>query len=117
MQMIRKIITLALVMILINLVLPWWGFILLALNSSWICNNSKGSILISAWASVLSWVPLLIYFNLNGGDILFNRVSQMMGLLHPLLLILSSGIIAALLGGLAGLSGYYIKEIFYENKN
>jgi len=115
--MIPKIITLALVMILINLVLPWWGFILLALNSSWVCNNSKDSILISAWASVLSWVPLLIYFNLNGGDILFNRVSQMMGLLHPLLLILSSGIIAALLGGLAGLSGYYIKEIFYENKN
>ena len=115
--MIRKIITLALVMILINLVLPWWGIILLALNSSWVCNNSKDSILISAWASVLSWVPLLIYFNLNGGDILFNRVSQMMGLLHPLLLILSSGIIAALLGGLAGLSGYYVKEIFYENKN
>lgn len=115
--MIRKIITLALVMILINLVLPWWGFILLALNSSWVCNNSKDSILISAWASLLSWVPLLIYFNLNGGDILFNRVSQMMGLLHPLLLILSSGIIAALLGGLAGLSGYYVKEIFYENKN
>jgi len=115
--MIPKIITLASVMILINLVLPWWGFILLALNSSWVCNNSKDSILISAWASVLSWVPLLIYFNLNGGDILFNRVSQMMGLLHPLLLILSSGIIAALLGGLAGLSGYYIKEIFYENKN
>lgn len=117
MQMIRKIIPLALVMILISLVLPWWGFILLALNSSWVCNNSKDSILISAWASVLSWVPLLIYFNLNGGDILFNRVSQMMGLLHPLLLILSSGIIAALLGGLAGLSGYYVKEIFYENKN
>ena len=41
----------------------------------------------------------------------------MMGLLHPLLLILFSGIIAALLGGLAGLSGYYVKEIFYENKN
>lgn len=41
----------------------------------------------------------------------------MMGLLHPLLLILSSGIIATLLGGLGGLSGYYVKEIFYENKN
>ena len=93
MQMIRKIIPLALVMILINLVLPWWGFILLALNSSWVCNNSKDSILISAWASVLSWVPLLIYFNLNGGNILFDRVSQMMGLFHPLLLILFSGII------------------------
>ena len=115
--MILKIIPLALVMIIVNLFSPWWGFTLLALTSSWLCNTTKDSILISAWSSALSWLPLLIYFYLNGGDILFNRVSQMMGLLHPLLLILSSGIIATLLGGLGGLSGYYVKEIFYENKN
>jgi hypothetical protein len=71
--------------------------------------------LISARASMLSWVPLLIYLYIGEGEILFNRVSQMMGLPYPFLLILSSGILAALLGALAGLSGFYIKEIFNDN--
>ena len=115
MQMIGKIIPLALVMVLVNLVLPWWGFIILGIGSPWLCNSLKDSILISARASVLSWVPLLIYSYLNGGDILFNRVSQMMGLPYPFLLILGSGILAALLGAFAGLSGYYIKEVFDDN--
>ena len=51
----------------------------------------------------------------NGGGILFNRVSQMMGLTYPFLLIISSGILATLLGAIAGLSGYYIKEVFNDN--
>tara|TARA_B110000438_G_scaffold290865_1_gene327112 strand:- start:560 stop:907 length:348 start_codon:yes stop_codon:yes gene_type:complete len=115
MQMTHKIIALALVMVLVNLVSPWWGFSLLALSSAWVCNNLKKTMLISAGASVLSWVPLLIYSYLNGGDILFDRVSQMMRLPYPFILILSSGILAALLGVLAGLSGYYIKEVFDDN--
>ena len=115
MQIILKIILLGLVIVLGNLVLPWWGFTLFALISPWFCNSLKNSILRSAIASILSWVPLLIYSYMNGGEILFNRVSQMMELSYPLLLILSSGILATLLGALAGLSGYYIKELFNDN--
>ncbi len=113
--MIRKIIPLASVMVLVNLVSPWWGFTILAMGSPWLCNSLKDSMLISARASVLSWVPLLIYSYINGGGILFDQVSQMMGLPNPFLLILSSGILAALLGALTGLSGYYVKEIFDDN--
>ena len=115
MQIILKIIPLTLAMILVNLALPWWGFILLAVASAWICQHLKDSMLMAASASALSWVPLLIYYYVMGGDILFNRVSQMMGLPYPFLLILSSGILAALLGAIAGLSGYYIKEVFDDN--
>ena len=115
MQMIRRIIPLALGMLLVNLVSPWWGFTVLAIGSPWLCNSLKDSILISAIASVLSWVPLLFYYYINGGEILFDRVSQMMGLSYPFLLILSSGILAILLGALAGLSGYYIKGLFDDN--
>ena len=61
MQMIRKSIPLALAMVLVNLFLPWWGFTLLALSSAWLCNRLKDSMLISAQASLLSWIPLLIY--------------------------------------------------------
>ena len=115
MQMIRKIIPLAVVMVLGNLALPWWGFTILAVGSAWICQHLKDSMLVVASASVLSWVPLLIYSYVMGGDILFNRVSQMMGLSYPFLLILSSGILVALLGALAGLCGFYIKEIKHGN--
>ena len=115
MQMMRKIIPLTLAMALLNLILPWWGFTLLAIASPWLCNSLKDSILISATASMLSWVPLLIYLYLNGGEILFDRVSQMMGLSYPFILILCSGILATLLGAIAGLSGFYIKEIFNDN--
>ena len=115
MQMIRKIISLAVVMVLGNLVLPWWGFTILAVGSAWICQHLKDSMLVAASASVLSWVPLLIYSYVMGGDILFNRVSQMMGLFYPFLLILSSGILVALLGALAGFCGFYLKEIKHGN--
>ena len=115
MQMIRKIIPLALVMVLVNIVSPWWGFTVLAMGSPWLCNSLKDSMLISARASVLSWIPLLIYSYLNGGDILFDRVSQMIGLPYPFLLILSSGILVALLGALAGFCGFYLKELIHDN--
>ena len=115
MQMILKIILLGLTMVLGSLVLPWWGFTLFAVASPWLCNSLKDSMLISAGASAISWVPLLIYSYINGGVILFDRVSQMMGLPNPFLLILSSGILAALLGAFAGLSGYYVKEVFDDN--
>jgi len=112
--MIRKSIPLALAMVLVNLFLPWWGFTLLALSSAWLCNHLKDSMLISAQASLLSWIPLLIYSYINGGDILFNRISQMMGIPYPFLLILSSGILVALLGALSGFCGFYIKETFND---
>ena len=115
MQMILKIILLGLAMVLGSLILPWWGFTLLAVGSPWLCNSLKDSMLISAGASAISWVPLLIYFYINGGGILFNRVSQMMGFSYPFILILCSGILATLLGAIAGLSGFYIKEIFNDN--
>ena len=115
MQMMRKIMPLTLVMVLLNLVLPWWGFTLLAIASPWLYNSLKDSMLISATASMLSWVPLLIYLYIGEGEILFNRVSQMMGFSYPFILILCSGILATLLGAIAGLSGFYIKEIFNDN--
>ena len=115
MQIILKSILLALAMALANLFLPWWGFTLLAVGSAWICQHLKDSILVAVSASVLSWVPLLIYSYVMGGDILFNRVSQMMGLPYPFLLILSSGILVVLLGALAGLCGFYLKEVFDDN--
>ncbi len=113
--MIRKIIPLAIAMVLVNLVFPWWGFTLLAVSSAWLCNSLKDSMLISVRASLLSWVPLLIYIYFSGGHILFNRVSTMMGLPYPFLLILGSGILVALLGALAGFCGFYLKEIKHGN--
>jgi hypothetical protein len=115
MQIILKSILLALAMALANLFLPWWGFTLLAVGSAWICQYLKDSMLVAASASVLSWVPLLIYSYVMGGDILFNRVSTMMGLSYPFLLILSSGILVALLGALAGFCGFYLKELIHDN--
>ena len=115
MQMIRKIIPLALVMVVVNLFLPWWGFTLLAVSSAWCCQSLKESMLVAARASVLSWVPLLIYTYISGGDILFGRVSQMMGLPYPFLLILSSGILVALLGTLSGFTGFNLKDTLNGN--
>ena len=115
MQIILKSILLALAMALANLFLPWWGFTILAIGSAWICQHLKDSMLVAASASVLSWIPLLIYSYLNGGDILFDRVSQMIGLPYPFLLILSSGILVALLGALAGFCGFYLKELIHDN--
>ena len=115
MQMILKIISLALAMIAFNLYFPWWIFTLLAFIAAWFCNSLNKTIKVSGSASMLSWLPLLLYSYLNDGDILFTRVSHMMGLSYPFILILSSGIVSVLLGGLAGLAGYYVKELFNDN--
>ena len=118
MQIILKSISMGLIMILLNLFLPWWGFILIAISASWwVKDKVKDTILISVIASTLSWLPLLVYSYLNGGQILFTRVSQMMGFSNTLLLFFSTGILVSFLGGLAGISGFYIKELFNDKSN
>ena len=101
-------------MTLLNLVSTWWIFILPAISIPWLCNDLKSTMLIAMFSSILSWVPFLIYSYFSGGYILFYRVSQMIGLSGSFQLIFISGIFVAFLGGLAGICGFYTKELFND---
>ena len=116
MQIILKSIILAMIMATANVFSDWWTFAILAFICPWFCNNLKDSILLACGASLLLWTPLLIYYYIDGGNILFNRVSQLIGLNYPLLLILFSSTLVVILGFLASYSGFYLKD-YYDNKN
>ena len=116
MQIILKIILFSISMILVNLTLPWWGFILSAITIPWFINTFKESIIVSTISGVVSWIPLLIFNYLNGGEILYIRISDMLGVSFPILLIFNSGIIVCILSALSVSVSFYFKRII-DDKN
>ena len=111
---IGKLLPLLILMFITGLFLPWWGFTLISVALTYCTSTKKELIFLAFISGALYWGFLLMYRWQWGGEILFNRISDMMFLPHPLLLISASAILSGILAVFAALSGYYIKNIFHD---
>lgn len=111
---IGKFITLLFLMFITGLFLPWWGFTLIAFALTYCTSTTKELIFIAFSSAALYWGFLLIFQWQSGGEILFNRISEMMSLPHPILLIGASAILSGLLAVFATLSGLYLKKALHD---
>ena len=90
-------------------VFPWWIlWVILALYGGFL-SDYKESIYHSVIIALISWGVILGISYFTGGSVLMSRMSHMLGLGSTFYLILISLMLAGLLGGLSGVSGYHIK--------
>lgn len=104
---------LTLILFPVLLIFKWWCGVFICFCFGFLFVNNKLLSFIIAGASLSTcWTVCLFYKYFNGGEIIIDRVSNMMNLnsaiLHLLIIILP-----LLVGGLAGFSGSQLKKSIF----
>ena len=103
----------ALLSFLCGLYLPWWAFAVAALAISAFIPQKPGMAFLSGFLALfLLWGLLALGIDLPNKSILSSRIAQVLPLGgSSLLLILVTGFIGALVGGMAALTGSFLQKM------
>ncbi|AQG82070.1 hypothetical protein [Spirosoma montaniterrae] len=109
-----QIIIIAILSLLAQLILPWWSLALVAFGVCFWRSTGAGQSFWYGFAGIaLVWLLYALLIHLRTDGILTNRMGQLIfktdGAALPLLV---TALLGGLVGGLAGVSGYYVRLIF-----
>ena len=98
--------------VLLQLVLPWWCVVPLCLTlAAWLRVSGKSAFLAGLLGVGLSWWLPALWLNTHGAGLLAARVATLLPLGgNTMVLVLVSGLLAGLVGGLAALSGVLLRR-------
>ena len=106
-----RIIVLTGLIILIGCQLPlWWLFSIVLVIHGIFSMQLRTALQIGFASPVATWMIVLFYHFFNGGHVLLDRVSFMMGVQNSILLILLSGVLAGVIGVLSTVCGYQFRR-------
>lgn len=100
--------------VLLQLVLPWWSVVPLCLAlAAWRGPTGGRAFLAGLLGVGLSWWLPALWLNTHGAGLLAARVATLLPLGgNSVLLVVVSGVLAGLVGGLAALSGVLLRRPF-----
>ena len=110
-------ILIAVLSFLLQLFLPWWSMALAALAISFLLGKRSWQVFFVAFfACGIVWLMMALYIHFTKGDLMTNRIAQLLFLKGNLMLYVGTFLIAAIVGGFSALTGFYLREIFKEKK-
>lgn len=97
---------------LAQLLLPWWSVVPICLGlAAWRITSRGSAFLAGLLGAGLSWWLPAAWLNTHGAELLAARVATLLPLGgNPWLLVLLSGLLVGLAGGLAALSGALLRR-------
>ena len=102
---------------LLQLFLPWWsGLVLVVCISAGWNKDLRESFVLSGFSQSLLWLIMMLYQDYNNEQILSSKISVLLGLPSPLLLIPAITLASFVVHGLGGLAGALIRETFFPNR-
>ncbi len=102
---------------LFTLFLPWWGIVIPCLIvGAWLIESGGRAFVIGFFACGLAWFLQALYIDIANESILSTRIAEMMGVGSHWIILLVTFLIAALIGGLATLTGYFFKVVLKPEK-
>lgn len=112
MKFLISIILIALLSVAACLYLPWWSIAVVAfIVAAIIPQKPIVSFAAGFTALFLSWGALSWYISTNNNHILAHKVSMLiLKMDNPMVLILATALIGALVAGLAALSGSFVRK-------
>lgn len=117
MKLIIKIMLIAGLAYLSGLYLPWWGVVVVAALVSLIIPTSGFAAFVSGFIGVgLLWMVLSWKIDIESQGILTNKMAALFGLSDPIYLVIASGLIGALAGGLGSVTGNSFRQMFMRKK-
>jgi len=112
---------LALVILALELVLPFWAWVAAApFVYGLLFEKKSGRALLRGFAAGgLSWLGGSLYFYLTSGSIVAGRVAAMLGLGSDRgwIMVLASGLIGAIIAGLAAFAGSSLRGVLRAKKS
>ena len=92
--------------------LPWWSIAIAAFIVAVAIPQKPGKAFLAGFLSLfLSWVGLGLYIDMANQHILSMKIAELLFKSHSHALIMSvTGLVAALVGGFAALSGAYLRQ-------
>jgi hypothetical protein len=97
--------------------LPWWVIALVPLVVCLVLSKSGGRAFLRSFAALfVVWLGYAGYLHVQAGGAMSDRVAQIFSLPHGLALAAVAGVVGGLVAGLAGLTGYYLKNLFTPKK-
>ena len=110
MNLIKKIFIISLILIPILYFFPWWTGVICSLIIGFLSKDFKSSLLLTSFGLTTSWVVILFYRWIIGGNILMTRVATMMNVNNSILFAIIILIIPIIIGGISGLTGKLIRD-------
>ncbi len=98
---------------LVQLFLPWWSMMIVAFALSFLLGKKTAQVFIAAFsACAIVWLLMEIFIHATRGDLMTNRIAELLSLPASVLLYIATFVIAGVVGGVAALAGFFLKEIF-----
>jgi len=97
--------------------LPWWVVAIAASLAAFFVGKTPARAFWSGFAAVfIGWTVLALFKSIPNNHILAGRVVQLFPIPHSwVLLLFITALIGGLVGGMASLSGLYIKKLFEKD--
>ena len=93
--------------------LPWWFVAVIAFFAAIFLGKKPGRAFLAGFFAVfLAWSLLALFKSMPNDNILATRVAHLMQLPNWILLLVVTGIIGGLVGGMAALSGALIRKAY-----
>jgi hypothetical protein len=105
------------VMLGLQLLTPFWWWIMIvpfAYGAAAARTGAKALIVGFASAGML-WLGSSLYFYLTGSRIIAGRISRMVGLGKPGLVILATALAAGLAAAISGYAGYAVQRLYHRS--
>ena len=107
-----QILLIALLSLLAQLVLPWWSLAVVAFAVCfWRSPNAGRAFLYGFTGVALVWLTYALLIHIRTDGIFTGRMSQLLFKADsPALLMLATVVLSGLVGGLAGLAGFLVRQ-------
>ncbi len=117
MKLIVKIILIAALTYFGGFILPWWTVML---SAFFICFLIDGSVIGSFVSGFLGggiiWLGYSWYLDIKTASIMSSKIIEMFPLEDKIMLVIISGVIGAIAGGVSGVAGNNFKKLFIRKK-
>jgi hypothetical protein len=97
---------------IVQMFLPWWSLALVAFMLSFLLGKKASKTFLSAFFGCgIVWLLMAFYSHFAKGDLMTSRIAALLSLHGTVMLYVGSFLVAAIAGGLAALSGFFLREI------
>jgi len=110
MKFLTALLLTALLAFVAGLYFPWWSLAVMAFAVAVLLRQTAGKAFLAAFIALfLLWAGLATWIDIRNKSILSSRIAELLGLGNQtMLLVLITGLIAALVAGFAAMSGSYL---------
>lgn len=91
---------------------PWWIIAVIAfLITAWLATKGSQAFWAGFGGIALSWLVAGLFYYIRNDGLLAERVATLFKLPHPALMLLVTVLLGGLVGGVAGVAGYFCRRL------